>query len=707
MAALKHNNNNGDAPLDTSDWQATAMDIHNAYSHIKDEDKAGSSKIASRVLCRLDQGSNLRLARDLETYKKLHKRSLEDPQGFWREQAGKYIDWFRPFDQVMSGDFAHGDITWFTGGKLNVCYNCVDRHAATKGDKTAIIFEGDKPGTGYSVTYKQLLREVCQLANLLRSLGVRKGDRVAIYMPMVPHAAYAMLACARIGAVHSVVFAGFSAEALRDRCINAACKVVITGDEATRGGRNIAIKKTVDEAVAQCPLVTTVLVYKHTGNSVPFNSGRDIWLQEAMAKQRPYCPPEVQDSEDELFLLYTSGSTGQPKGLLHTTAGYLLYTGFTFRQVFDYQDGDVYACVADIGWITGHSYIVYGPLLNGATTLMFESHPLYPDAGRYWDLIQRHKINIFYTAPTAIRSLMAAGDAPVKKYDLSSLRVLGSVGEPINPEAWHWYSGVVGDGQCAVVDTYWQTETGGIICSPLAACTPTKAGSATLPMYGIDLVVVDPQTGAPLEGGNVSGVLCVRGAWPGMARTIFGDHERYLKTYTTYYKDLYFTGDGCLRDQDGYYWITGRVDDVINRAGHRIGTAEVESALVGHGGCAEAACIGVDDDVKGQALWAYVTVRATCPFEDDEDAINCLKAEVKKRIGSIAVPDFIVLTPSLPKTRSGKIMRRVLRKIAQGEHKSLGDLSTLADPDVIPDLVTRVATAIKLQTHPQPPAKKR
>lgn len=623
----------------------------------------------------------------MEQYREMYRRSIEDPEAYWGEMAKNEIDWFHDFALVRDCDFSSGLIGWFLGGVLNVCHNCVDRHVATRGDQIAILWEGDEPGDVRRITYRELQREVCRMANVLRHNGIRKGDRVAIYMPMIPEAAYAMLACARIGAVHSVVFAGFSAEALRDRIIDSKCKAVITADEGKRARKLIPLKRTVDEAVMACPTVEHVYMIRHTQNKVPFYDHRDIDLGKAMKGEKPYCPVEHMDSEDTLFLLYTSGSTGQPKGIAHTSAGYLLYAALTYKYVFDYREGDIFACVADIGWITGHSYVVYGPLANGACTVMFESVPTFPDAGRYWDMVERLKITQFYTAPTALRAIAREGDDFVTKYDRSSLRVLGTVGEPINPKTWKWYHDVVGEKRCNVVDTWWQTETGGIMITPLAGVTPTKPGSATLPFFGIDPVILD-KDGKVLEGNDVSGVLAIRNPWPGMARTIEGDHQRFLETYLLPYKGYYLTGDGCRRDEDGYYWITGRVDDVINVAGHRMGTAEVESALVAHPACAEAAVVGFPHEIKGQGIFAYVILNEG--FEESKELIGELRNEVRHHIGPIATPDFILISPGLPKTRSGKIMRRILRKIASQETGELGDTSTLADPSIVDLLISKL-----------------
>jgi acetyl-CoA synthetase len=623
---------------------------------------------------------------NLEAYQKMYQESIQDPDAFWEKQARAHLNWYHDFNQVSDCDINSGLVAWFLGGKLNVCDNCVDRHVEKRGDQVAILWEGDEPGDVRRITYRELQREVCRIANVLRHKGIKKGDRVAIYMPMIPEAAMSMLACARIGAVHSVVFAGFSAEALRDRINDAHCKAVITADEGKRGKKTVSLKRTVDEAVMACPSINHVFVFPHTGAKVPFFPPRDIDLKEAMKAERPYCPIETVDSEDTLFLLYTSGSTGQPKGIAHTSAGFLLYAALTHRYVFDYREGDIYACVADIGWITGHTYVVYGPLANGATTMMFESIPTYPDSGRYWDMVERHKITQFYTAPTAIRAIAKDGDSFVKKYDRSSLRVLGSVGEPINPEVWKWYYEVVGEGRCNIVDTWWQTETGGIMITPLPGATPAKPGSATLPFFGIEPIILD-EKGVELKGNNVSGLLAMKKAWPAMARTIQGDHERFMQTYLSMYPGYYFTGDGCRRDEDGYYWITGRVDDVINVSGHRMGTAEVESALVSHPGCAEAAVVGFPHDIKGQGIFAYVILKDG--YEENAEVIGALKNEVRHHIGPIATPDFILITPGLPKTRSGKIMRRILRKVASQETDQLGDISTLADPSVVDILIAK------------------
>lgn len=620
---------------------------------------------------------------DEAAYARLYEQSINDPEAFWGEQ-GKRIDWIKPYSKVKDVSYT-GDvhIKWFYDGTLNVSANCVDRHLATRGDQTAIIFEGDDPGVSKHITYKELHEQVCRLANVLKKNGVKKGDRVTIYLPMIPEAAYAMLACARVGAIHSIVFGGFSPDSLKDRIVDCDSHFVITSDEGLRGGRKVPLKANADKAVAAAPGVQHVLVVKHTGGNVAWTEGRDLWYHEEIASVSADCPPEEMSAEDPLFILYTSGSTGKPKGVLHTTGGYLVYASMTHQYVFDYKDGEVYWCTADVGWVTGHSYIVYGPLANGATTLMFEGVPTYPDISRFWQVVDKHKVNIFYTAPTAIRSLMREGEGPVKKTSRSSLRILGSVGEPINPEAWLWYYNVVGDGRCPIVDTWWQTETGGILITPLPGAIGQKPGSATKPFFGVKPVVVD-NDGKELEG-ETEGNLCIADSWPGQMRTVFGDHERFVQTYFSTFAGYYFTGDGCRRDADGYYWITGRVDDVINVSGHRMGTAEVESALVAHPKVAEAAVVGYPHDLKGQGIYAYVTLNAG--ENPSEELRKELVAWVRKEIGPIASPDLIQWSPGLPKTRSGKIMRRILRKIAANEHDSLGDTSTLADPTVVTDLI--------------------
>ncbi|MFO1060719.1 MAG: acetate--CoA ligase [Dongiaceae bacterium] len=620
---------------------------------------------------------------DEPAYFRLYQRSLDDPEGFWREEA-KRLHWTRPFTKVKNTSFT-GDvrIRWFEDGTLNAAWNCIDRHLATRADQTAILWEGDSPSEHRHVSYAELHENVCRLANALLARGVKKGDRVTIYMPMIPEAAYAMLACARIGAVHSVVFGGFSPESLVGRIQDCGSTVLITADEGVRGGRKVPLKANADEALERCPTVDTCIVVRRTGGTIGWKEGRDLWYHEVCAAASRDCPPAEMGAEDPLFILYTSGSTGKPKGVLHTTAGYLLYAAVTHQYVFDYHDGDIYWCTADVGWVTGHSYILYGPLANGATTLMFEGVPNYPDSSRFWQVCDKHKVNIFYTAPTAIRALMREGDGPVKRTSRASLRLLGSVGEPINPEAWLWYHQVVGDGRCPVVDTWWQTETGGILISPLPGATPLKPGSATRPLFGVKPGIVDGD-GKLIEG-KAEGNLCILDSWPGQMRTVYGDHKRFVETYFATFPGKYFTGDGCRRDEDGYYWITGRVDDVINVAGHRMGTAEVESALVAHPKVAEAAVVGYPHDIKGQGIYAYVTLNAG---EEPSEALRKeLVAWVRKEIGPIATPDLIQWAPGLPKTRSGKIMRRILRKIAENEYGSLGDTSTLADPTVVNDLI--------------------
>ncbi len=621
----------------------------------------------------------------MEQYKELYADSIKNKEHFWEKNAHELLHWEHDFQMISDCDFSEGLISWFLGGKLNACENCVDRHVMDKGDQVAIIWEPDEPGKEERITYRELQRKVSRLANVLRHNGIGKGDRVAIYMPMIPEAVYSMLACARIGAVHSVVFAGFSAESLRDRINDAKCKAVITADEGVRGKKTIPLKRMTDEAVMACPSVEHVFIARRTNVKIPFYPPRDIWLDEAMEGERPYCPIEHMDSEDTLFLLYTSGSTGKPKGVSHTTAGYLLYTAITHKYIFDYKEGEIFACVADIGWITGHSYVVYGPLLNGATTVLFESIPNYPDPGRYWEMVERLKINQFYTAPTALRAIQRAGDDYVKKYDRSSLRILGTVGEPINPETWKWYYDVVGEGRCSIVDTWWQTETGGILISPLPGAVPTKPGSATLPFFGIEPVLLSPE-GVELRKTESSGLLAIKGAWPSMARTIQGDHVRFYETYLKEFKGYYLTGDGATRDADGYYWLTGRVDDVMNVSGHRIGSAEIESALVSHPFCSEAAVVGFPHEVKGEGIFAYVILKEG--YDTEEDIVGELRNEVRRHIGAFSTPDQIMIAPGLPKTRSGKIMRRILRKIASHETENLGDISTLADPGIVDTLIS-------------------
>jgi acetyl-CoA synthetase len=621
---------------------------------------------------------------DEAKYKEMYAASIKDPEKFWGEEAKKRIHWFKPFTKVKNTSF-DGDVSikWFEDGKTNISYNCVDRHLEKRGDQVAIIWEGDEPTEDKKITYKELHAEVCRWANVLKKQGAKKGDRITIYMPMIPEAAYAMLACARIGAIHSVVFGGFSPDSLAGRIEDCKSNIVVTSDEGIRGGRKIPLKANTDAACDKAGGVSSVIVVKRTNAAVEMKSGRDVFYDDVAKTVSADCPCEEMNAEDPLFILYTSGSTGKPKGVLHTTGGYSVFTSMTHQYVFDYHDGDVYWCTADVGWVTGHSYIVYGPLQNGAITLMFEGVPNYPSMSRFWEVIDKHKVNIFYTAPTAIRALMQAGDDPVKKTSRKSLRLLGSVGEPINPEAWEWYYRVVGDGRSPIVDTWWQTETGGIMITPLPGAIAQKPGSATLPFFGVKPQLVDAD-GKVLEGAT-SGNLCITDSWPGQMRTVYGDHERFVQTYFSTYKGKYFTGDGCRRDADGYYWITGRVDDVINVSGHRMGTAEVESALVAHPKVSEAAVVGYPHNIKGQGIYAYVTLMT------GENATEDLRKElvgwVRKEIGPIASPDLIQFAPGLPKTRSGKIMRRILRKIAEDEYQSLGDTSTLADPAVVDDLV--------------------
>ena len=622
---------------------------------------------------------------DTAKYQEMYKRSITDPDGFWGEM-GKRIDWIKPYTKVKNTSYAPENVSikWYEDGTLNVCVNCVDRHLKKRADQVAIIWEGDDPTHDEKITYRQLHERVCKFANVMKANGVKKGDRVTVYMPMIPEAAYAMLACARIGAVHSVVFGGFSPDSLAGRIDDCDSKFIITADEGVRGGRTIPLKKNTDEALKKTKGGEKVLVVRRTGNDVPWNADRDLWLHEELVKVNADCPPEEMNAEDPLFILYTSGSTGKPKGVLHTSGGYAVFASMTHQYVFDYHDGDIYWCTADVGWVTGHSYILYGPLANGATTLMFEGVPNYPTASRFWHVVDKWDVNIFYTAPTAIRALMAAGDDFVKRTDRSSLRLLGSVGEPINPEAWEWYHRVVGDGRCPVVDTWWQTETGGIMITPLPGATRLKPGSATLPFFGIKPALVD-EKGEMLEGA-ASGNLVVLDSWPGQMRSVYGDHERFVQTYFSAYKGMYFTGDACRRDEDGYYWITGRVDDVLNVSGHRLGTAEVESALVSHPKVAEAAVVGYPHDVKGQGIYCYVTLLAGEVYT--EDLKRELVLHVRKEIGPIASPDLIQFSPGLPKTRSGKIMRRILRKIAEDDFSNLGDTSTLAEPAVVEDLIS-------------------
>ena len=624
---------------------------------------------------------------DEATYDSMYQRSIADPDGFWADQANAFLSWQQPWQTVSEADIPSGNIRWFVGGQLNVSVNCIDRHLPHRGRQTAIIWEGDDPSDDLQITYQELYEHVCQLANGLRARGVKKGDRVCIYMPMIPEAAYAMLACARIGAIHSVVFGGFSPQSLKDRILDSDCQTVITADEGMRGGKAIPLKANTDEALAACPNVHTVVTVKRTGGDIGWQEGRDIWYADLTANQPKACEPEVVESEDPLFILYTSGSTGKPKGVQHSSAGYLLHAAISHKYVFDYQDGDIYWCTADVGWITGHSYIVYGPLANGATTLMFEGVPTYPDAGRCWEVIDKHQVNVFYTAPTALRQLMAQGDDFVTPSSRQSLHLLGSVGEPINPEAWEWYHRVVGERRCPIVDTWWQTETGGIMITPLPGAMALKPGSASRPFFGVQPALMDAD-GHLIEEQSASGNLVITASWPGQIRSVYGDHQRVIDTYYSTYPGYYFTGDGARRDADGYYWITGRVDDVMNVSGHRIGTAEVESALVLHPAVAEAAVVGFPHDLKGEGIYAYVTLMSG-DNSDADTLLNELIAMVRREIGPIAKPDAIQWAPGLPKTRSGKIMRRILRKIAANELDNLGDTSTLADPSVVDDLIAK------------------
>ncbi len=621
---------------------------------------------------------------DNSGYQAMYDASVTDPDAFWAEH-GKRIDWIKPYSQVsdVSYDKADLHISWFGDGTLNAAANCLDRHLASRGDQTAIIWEGDDPADSRHISYAELHEEVCKFANVLKAEGAKKGDRITIYMPMIPEATVAMLACARIGAVHSVVFGGFSPDALAGRIQDCDSNMVITADEGLRGGRPVPLKANTDAALESCPDCNKVVVVRRTGGDIGWVDGRDVWYHEAMADASADCPPEEMNAEDPMFILYTSGSTGKPKGVLHTTGGYMVYASMTHQYVFDYKDGDVYWCTADVGWVTGHSYIVYGPLANGATTLMFEGVPTYPDSSRFWQVVEKHKVSIFYTAPTAIRALMREGDAPVTKCDRSSLRLLGSVGEPINPEAWMWYHEVVGEGRCPIVDTWWQTETGGILITPLPGATATKPGSATRPFFGIKPVLVDGENN--LLEGAADGNLCIDHSWPGQMRTVYGDHQRFIDTYFTTFPGRYFSGDGARRDQDGYFWITGRVDDVLNVSGHRMGTAEIESALVAHPKVAESAVVGYPHDIKGQGIYAYVTLIEGC--EPSDELVAELRQWTRKEIGPIATPDLLQWAPQLPKTRSGKIMRRILRKIAANDYAELGDTSTLTDPGVVTDLV--------------------
>ena len=621
---------------------------------------------------------------DDDGYKAMYAESIADPDAFWAEH-GKRIDWIRPYSRISDVSYDAGDlhISWFADGTLNAAANCLDRHLATRGEQTAIIWEGDDPADSRHITYAELHEEVCRFANVMKTEGAKKGDRITIYMPMIPEAAVAMLACARIGAVHSVVFGGFSPDALAGRIRDCDSNMVITADEGVRGGRAVPLKANTDAALASCPDCSKVIVVKRTGGAIDWVDGRDVWYHEAMDGASADCPAAEMNAEDPMFILYTSGSTGKPKGVLHTTGGYMVYASMTHEYVFDYHDGDIYWCTADVGWVTGHSYIVYGPLANGGITLMFEGVPTYPDSSRFWQVVEKHKVNIFYTAPTAIRALMREGEAPVKGCDRSSLRLLGSVGEPINPEAWMWYHDVVGDGRCPIVDTWWQTETGGILITPLPGATTTKPGSATRPFFGIEPVLVDGDNN--LLDGAVDGNLCIARSWPGQMRTVYGDHQRFIETYFTTFPGRYFSGDGARRDEVGYFWITGRVDDVLNVSGHRMGTAEVESALVAHPKVAESAVVGYPHDIKGQGIYAYVTLIEGC--EPSDELVAELRQWTRKEIGPIATPDLLQWAPQLPKTRSGKIMRRILRKIAANDYADLGDTSTLTDPNVVTDLV--------------------
>ena len=620
---------------------------------------------------------------DAQRYRDMYQQSLDDPETFWAEMANEFLDWDHTWDTVVRYDFSKGDAEWFAGGKLNVSYNCIDRHLPQRADQTALIWEGDDPADCKHITYGELKDHVCRLANTLKARGVRKGDRVCIYMPMIPEAAFAMLACTRIGAVHSVVFGGFSPEALKDRILDSNCQTLITADEGVRGGKKVSLKANADKALAVCPNIHTCLVVKHTGGNIEWHQDRDIWYHDTVDSADSDCTPESMDAEDPLFILYTSGSTGKPKGVLHTTGGYLLQSAMSFKYVFDYREGDVFWCTADVGWITGHTYIIYGPLANGAISLMFEGVPTYPDAGRCWEVIDKHQVNTFYTAPTAIRALHAMGDEPVTRSSRASLRLLGTVGEPINPEAWEWYYNVIGDSRCPIVDTWWQTETGAHMITPLPGAMALKPGSASLPFFGVDLALLTEQ-GVEIEGPG-AGYLVIKSSWPGQIRSVYGDHQRMIDTYFKPYPGYYFTGDGASRDEDGYYRITGRVDDVLNVSGHRLGTAEIESALVLHALISEAAVVGYPHDIKGQGIYAYVTPMQG--VEPSEKLRAELIASCAAEIGTIAKPDIIQWAPGLPKTRSGKIMRRILRKIAENELDNLGDISTLADPSVVENLV--------------------
>jgi acetyl-CoA synthetase len=622
-----------------------------------------------------------------EQYQAMYDRSIKDPSGFWADEANKFVTWFKTWDKVCEWDCSKGHIRWFEGAKLNVSYNCLDRHLEQRGDQVAIIWEGDNPKDDRKITYQELHEQVCRFANALKSLGVKKGDRVSIYLPMIPELAVVMLACTRIGAIHSIVFAGFSPDALKDRINDSECSVVVTADEGLRGGRPVPLKANADKACDGAPSVRKMVVVKRTGGNVTWNGDRDVWYHDLVDAASTDCPAEQMDAEDPLFILYTSGSTGKPKGVLHTTGGYLVYVACTHKYIFDYHDGDIFWCTADVGWVTGHSYIVYGPLTNGATTIMFEGIPTYPSSSRFWEVVDKHQVNIFYTAPTAIRALMREGNSPVEKTSRQSLRLLGTVGEPINPEAWEWYYNVVGDARCPIVDTWWQTETGGVLITPLPGATALKPGSATRPFFGVIPAIFDAE-GKELQG-PAEGNLVMLQPWPGQMRTVYNNHPRFIETYFATYPGVYFSGDGARRDEDGYYWITGRVDDVINVSGHRLGTAEVESALVLHPAVAEAAVVGYPHEIKGQGIYAYVTLMVG--VEPTDQLRKDLVQHVRKEIGPIATPDIIQWAPGLPKTRSGKIMRRILRKIAANEVESLGDTSTLADPGVVDDLIVNRA----------------